>query len=151
MSFIMSDEPKVIRSAFTKHDEPGTTVAGLVLAQELTAQTDQKTRKAKTTANGRTLKQLEVVILTGWQTDPDDDGRRKLFVKGNLRSAIKKAIVAAGDNDLRNGSRLTVTYTGLGAAANPDYSAPRLYRAKYEPPTEDSIAELAAFLEELTA
>lgn len=150
-SFIMSDEPKVIRSAFSKHDEPGTTVAGLVLAQQLTNQVDPKTKKPKTARNGRPLMQLEVVILTSWQVDPDDDGRRMLFVKGNLQKAIKQGIIAAGDDDLRIGARLTIAYTGLGAAFNQDYSPPKLYAAKYEPPTDASLAEVAAFMEEITA
>ncbi|MFI5716273.1 hypothetical protein [Nocardia sp. NPDC051750] len=145
MSWIMTDEPKVIRSAFGKNDEPGTTVAGLVISQELTAQKDPKTGKPKM-RNGKTVPQLEVVILTQEKTDPDDDGARKLFVRGNLQKAIKKAILAAGDDDLRNGSRITVQFTGTGTAFSVDYAPPKLYRAKYEPPNEDSIAEVAAYL-----
>ncbi|MEU8901763.1 hypothetical protein AB0C65_38275 [Nocardia sp. NPDC048505] len=150
MSFIMSEQPVVVRSAFTKHDEPGTTVAGLVLGQQVTDQIDPKTRKAKTTSNGRPLKQAEVTILTKWQVDPDDDGRRKLFVKGNLQKAFRTAILAAGDSDLRVGALVTVTYTGDGQAFNADYSPPKLYAVKYEPPNEATLAEVAAFQEEST-
>lgn len=144
-SWIMSDEPKVIRSAFGKNDEPGTTVAGLVISQELTAQKDPKTGKPKL-RGGKTIPQLEVIILTQEKTDPDDDGARKLFVRGNLQKAIKKAILAAGDDDLRNGSRVTAQFTGTGTAFSADYAPPKLYRAKYEPPNDDSLAEVAAYL-----
>lgn len=144
-SFIMSDAPKVIRSAFTKHDEIGTTVAGLVISQQMSSQLDPKTGKPKL-RQGKPIPQLEVVILTGWQTDPDDDGARKLFVRGNLQKALKAAILAAGDDDLRNGARLTITFTGVGQAVG-DYSPPKLYRAKYEPPTDASLAEVAAYLD----
>ncbi|MFC9898551.1 hypothetical protein ACFVMC_33080 [Nocardia sp. NPDC127579] len=148
-SFIMSEEPKVVRSAFSKHDEPGTTVAGVVLGQQVTDQIDPKTKKAKTTSNGRVLQQAEVTILTRWQVDPDDDGRRKLFVKGNLQKAFRKAILAAGDDDLRVGATVTVTFTGTGQAFNADYSPPKLYSVKYEPPNEATLAQVGAFLEEL--
>ncbi|WP_069167262.1 hypothetical protein [Nocardia altamirensis] len=144
-SFIMSDEPKVVRSAFSKHDEPGTTVAGLVIGQEMTTQRDPKTGKQKL-RQGQPIPQLEVVILTSWQTDPDDDGARKLFVRGNLQQAIKKAIIDAGDDDLRTGARLTITFTGTGQAFNADYAPPKLYRAKYEPPNDASLAEVDAYL-----
>ncbi|PXX52274.1 hypothetical protein DFR70_1336 [Nocardia tenerifensis] len=145
-SFLMSDEPKVIRSAFGKTDEPGTTVAGLVISQQMAQQLDPKTGKPKL-HQGRPIPQLEVVILTEWRTEPDDDGARKLYVRGNLRKAIKAAVIAADDTDLRNGARLTVTFTGLGPAFSADYAAPKLYKARYEPPTEASLAELAAYLD----
>jgi hypothetical protein len=144
-SWIMTEEPKVIRSAFGKADEPGTTVAGLVISQELTVQKDPKTGKPKM-RQGNPIRQLEVVILTGWQTDPDDDGARKLFVRGNLQKALRAAILAAGDDDLRIGARLTIQYTGTGQAFNADYAPPKLYKAKYEPPNDASLAEVAAYL-----
>lgn len=144
-SWIMSDEPKVIRSAFGKADEPGTTVTGLVVSQELTFQKDPKTGKPKL-RQGNPVRQLEVVILTRWQTEPEDDGARKLFVRGNLQKAIKAAILAAGDDDLRTGARLTIQYTGTGTSFSADYAPPKLYQAKYEPPTDDSLAEVAAYL-----
>jgi hypothetical protein len=145
-SFIMSDAPKVIRGAFTKHDEPGTTVAGLVISQQMASQLDPKTGKPKL-RQGRPIPQLEAVILTGWQTDPDDDGARKLFVRGNMQKAIKAAVIAAGDTDFRNGARLTLTYTGNGQAFSAEYAPPKLYQAKYEPPTDASLAEVAAYLD----
>lgn len=145
-SWIMADEPKVIPSAFSKTDEIGTTVAGLVVAQELKPVLDPKTKKQKTDRNGDPVLQMEVVILTAWKENPDDDGQRMLYVRGNLRKAIKTAIGAAGDDDLRNGARLTVTYTGQGKAFSDKYPAPKLYRAKYEPPTEANLQEVAAFL-----
>ncbi|WP_051165495.1 hypothetical protein [Nocardia testacea] len=145
MSWIMSDEPKVIRSAFGKNDRPGATVTGVVISQELTAQKDPKTGKPKM-RGGREVPQLEVVILTEQRTDAEDDGARKLFVRGSMQKAIKAAILAAGDDDLRNGARVTVQYTGTGQAFNADYAPPKLYRAKYEPPTDDSLAEVAAYL-----
>lgn len=146
-SWIMSDEPKVIRSAFGKNDEPGTTVAGVVLSQELTDQKDPNTGKPKV-RGGKPIPQLEVVILTNQQTAPDDDGVRKLFVRGNLQKAIKKAILTAGDDDLRDGARLSIQFTGTGTAFSADYAPPKLYRAKYEPPTEDSLAEIATYLDQ---
>lgn len=145
MSWIMSDEPKVIRSAFGKNDRPGATVTGLVISQEMTSQKDPKSGKPKL-RGGREVPQLEVVIWTEQRTDAEDDGARKLFVKGNLQKAFKAAILAAGDDDLRNGSRVSVQFTGTGQAFNADYAPPKLYKAKYEPPTEDSLAEVAAYL-----
>ncbi|OBF65963.1 hypothetical protein A9X06_07440 [Mycobacterium sp. 852002-51759_SCH5129042] len=144
-SWIMSDEPKVIRSAFSKTDQPGATVTGLVVSQELTTQQDPKTGKPKM-RQGKPIPLLEVVILTDRKTDPDDDGARKLFVRGNLQKAIKAAIIAAGDDDLRTGARLTIQYTGTGQAFSADYAPPKLYRAKYEPADEATIAEVATYL-----
>lgn len=95
MSFIMAEEPKVIRSAFSKTDPVGSAVGGLVLSQELTQQVDPKTKKPRTDRNGHPMMQLEVVILTNEQTDPEDDGRRMLYVRGNMRRAIRAAVIAA--------------------------------------------------------
>ncbi|MBF6083879.1 hypothetical protein IU485_21145 [Nocardia cyriacigeorgica] len=103
--------------------------------------------KPRTDRNGHPMMQMEVVILTNEQTDPEDDGRRMLYVRGNMRRAIRAAVIAASADDLRNGAQLAVMYTGQGKAIG-SYAAPKLYKAKYEPPTEASLAEVAAFFDQ---
>jgi hypothetical protein len=51
-----------------------------------------------------------------------------------MKDAIAQAVKAAGKRTLEEDGTLTVAFTGEGKRTNRGYNAPKLYKAKYEPP-----------------
>ena len=64
---------------------------------------------------------------------PGDDGKRNLFVKGALKTALTRSLRDAGVKTLEEGARLKVTYVGDGNQDNPKYNAPKQYKCEYTP------------------
>lgn len=63
----------------------------------------------------------------------DDDGKRSLYVKGQMQRAIRDAVRKANASTLEVGGKLTITYVGTGKQDNPKYNPPKLFRAEYVP------------------
>lgn len=63
----------------------------------------------------------------------NDNGERRLFVKGHLLKAVREAIKMAGAPTLELGGVIEVTHSGLGKASSPKYNPPKLYVADYTP------------------
>jgi len=116
----------------------GTTVEGeIVEPPRVEQQRDLTTGEAKYWADGSPMLQLRVVIQTG-QIDtsiPDDDGRRTLYVRGNMLRAVRQAVRTAGARGLEVGGRLKVTYSGDGEPTKRGFNPPKLYEASYTPPS----------------
>jgi hypothetical protein len=93
---------------------PGATVTGKILKLETSQQTDYNTRAPLTWANGDPKMQLEVTLQTTLR-DPsieDDDGQRRVFVKGKgLTDATRDAVLAVGAKGLEIGGTITFTYS----------------------------------------
>ena len=134
-------------------DTIGTTHTGTIIEPpRVENQTDIKTGEVKTFDNGDPRKQMVIVLQTD-ERDPsveDDDGVRRLYVKGSpkpesksLTAAIGAAVKAAKANGLEVGGRLTVTYVGDGPQEQRGFNPPKQYAAAYEPP---SVGASAAFL-----
>lgn len=105
-----------------------------------------ETGEPLTWKDGNPRMQMVLTLATD-QRDPadeDDDGTRRLFVKGNLRKAIQEAVTKAGRKQLDVGGKLAVAYVGDGEKTNPAFSAPKIYKAVYTPPNGAEAA--AAFL-----
>lgn len=135
------------KSAFTKYDAPGTVRGGEILEYRYTQQTDMKTREKKFWKDGNPMMQLEVTVSTD-QRDPqvqDDDGRRRLFVKGEMTKAVRAAVEAATATMIAKGGTLLVQYTGDAPPAAVGLDGAKLYAAHYTAPpigfgTVDSAA-----------
>lgn len=127
-----------------KFPQPGTTVAGRITEQpRLEQQRDFTTGEAKFWKDGNPQMQLIVTVQTD-QRDPqidEDDGRRRLYVKGALKNAVADAVRAAGARGLEVGGHLTVTYTHDGQATQRGMNPPKQYTAQY---TAAAVAELTA-------
>lgn len=83
--------------------------------------------------DGKPRWQVVVTLATG-ERDPeirDDDGTRRLFVKGQMKTAVQAAVKAAKADGLEDGGHLTVTYTADGPQPNPKKHAPKQYTARY--------------------
>lgn len=121
-----------------KFESPGDAVKGIVEAAEVTQQTDIKTGQPKTWDNGDPMMQLVVTLQTDLDDGDDDDGRRKLYLRGSKPDsslgAVKGAIRDAKAKGLEVGGELVLQYTGDGQPTQRGFNPPKLYRAKYTAP-----------------
>lgn len=117
-----------------KFPTPGTTISGRITERPtVEQQRDIKSGDKKFWGDGNPMMQLVVTVQTD-ERDPqleEDDGRRRLFVKGQLKTAIAEAVKAIGGRGLEVGGTLTVKYTHDGLAKGPGMSPPKQYIATY--------------------
>lgn len=117
-----------------KFENVGDVVTGVISSTpEVKQQTDPQTGKPTFWDNGDPKMQLIVVLSTD-QRDADndeDDGTRRIYVKGKLQYAVRDAVKLAGAKGLEVGGRLTITHTGLGDAPFKGASRAKLYSAEY--------------------
>ncbi|MFD8847055.1 hypothetical protein [Streptomyces pseudogriseolus] len=127
-----------------KFPTPGTTVGGRITEQpKVEQQRDIQSGELKFWSDGNPMMQLVVTVQTD-ERDPsveDDDGRRRIFVKGQMKNAVADAVRQAGAKGLEVGGTLHVRYTHDGTPKQRGFSAPKQYAAKYTPAAQ---AELAA-------
>ena len=120
-----------------KFETIGTAITGVIDDLAASQQTDFTTGEPKTWPNGDPMMQVVVTLATD-QRDPDvtdDDGLRKVYVKGkSLTAAVRDAVRRAGAKGLEKGGTLTVTYVGDGVAERRGINPPKLYSAAYEKP-----------------
>lgn len=130
--------------AAAKFPTIGTTVVGTITGDSEEIQQTEPDGTLKTWKNGDPMMQLVVPLQTA-ERDPDnedDDGQRRLFVKGQMKSAIQQALIKAGKRGFERGATLSITYVGDGEKSNPAYNAPKMYKAAYTPPSKDGSAFL---------
>ncbi|ASR85665.1 hypothetical protein SEA_AMGINE_64 [Mycobacterium phage Amgine] len=128
--------------ASAKFKSHGDTVGGVITVEpEQRQQTDLNTNEPLLWKDGSPRMQLVVTVQTDL-SDPeveDDDGQRRLFVKGEMRKAVQKAVIAAGARGLDVGGELHVTYTGDGEKKG-NLTPPKLYSATYTKPANPHAA-----------
>lgn len=80
--------------------------------------------------------QVRIMLKTDERdpAEPDDDGRRTLYVKSWMRSAIGDALRKAGAKEPEVGGTLSVTFTHLEAAERPGMSPSKKFSATYSAP-----------------
>lgn len=120
----------------------GDTVGGPIVVEPSQQQQTNMDNKPLTWDDGSPRMQLVVTVQTDLR-DPsieDDDGKRRLFVKGEMRKAVQQAVIAAGAKGLDVGGELHVTYVGDGEPARPGLIAPKLYSTKYIKPSAAALA-----------
>lgn len=107
---------------------------------EIAQQTDFDTGEPLFWPDGRPKNQ---VIVSGTVTKglegPDDDGSRRLYIKGYMQNAVSAALKAAGTRLPEPGGVLTVTYTQDGQAQG-RRQPPKLYTASYTSPAESALS-----------
>jgi hypothetical protein len=119
-----------------KFDTVGRTYKGTIVKSEVRQQIDMDTDEPEFWKDGKPKMQAVITIQTD-EIDPtieDDDGQRRLFVKGNMQKAIREAVKAAGCSRLDVGGVLAVRYSDNGEATKRGFSPPKLYVAQYRPP-----------------
>lgn len=112
----------------------GTSVTGRITERPtVEQQRDYTTGDLKFWDDGKPQMQLVVTLATD-QRDPevtDDDGTRRIYVKGQMKNAVAQAVRAVGARGLEVGGTLTVTYSRDGERKNPRFNAPKNYDAVY--------------------
>lgn len=114
----------------------GTTVAGRITERPtVEQQKDFTTGEAKFWDDGKPQMQLVVTVATNDidPSNPDDDGARRIYVKGQMKNAVAQAVRTAGARGLEVGGILSVTYSADGVAKNPRFNAPKNFTAHYTP------------------
>jgi hypothetical protein len=109
----------------------GDTVKGLVVAAESRQQTDLD-GNLKSWDDGKPMMQLVITLATDLR-DPhieDDNGHRRIFVKGEMLKAIKEVVGSESNKvTLEVGTDLAVKYIGDGEPTKKGYNAPKLFKA----------------------
>jgi len=117
-----------------KFPTPGTAVGGRITEKPtVEQQRDISTGDKKFWSDGNPMMQLVVTVQTE-ERDPaieEDDGRRRLFVKGQMKNAVADAVRAAGGRGLEVGGILTVTYSHDGTPSQRGFNPPKQYSATY--------------------
>lgn len=125
-----------------KFPNPGAKTEGFITEPPtVQQQRDPADNKPKFWNDGNPMMQLVVTVQTVLRDPsiPDDDGRRRIFVKGQMKHAVQDAVKLAGAPGLEVGGYLAVTYTHDGQKTNNAFNAPKQYRAEY---TRAATAEL---------
>lgn len=120
----------------------GTSISGRITERPtVEQQRDFTSGEAKFWDDGKPQLQLVVTLSTAEYdpANPDDDGTRRIYVKGQMKNAVAQAVRAAGARGLEIGGILSVTYARDGVAKNPRFNAPKEYSAQY---TAAAAAEL---------
>lgn len=128
-----------------KFDKIGTTVVGVVTEEPTMQQQTKPDGELKTWDDGSPMLQLVVSLQTA-DRDPqieDDDGIRRLYIKGQMRTAVQTALREAGVKGISVGDTLAVTYTHDGEKTNPAFSPPKQYVAVITPGQGDQSAFFA--------
>lgn len=131
-SFLMSTGGKSY-----KFDPIGATARGTIESLDLQQQKDFESGaplywdEAKTQPKN----QVRIILQTDERDGEDDDGRRALYVKGQMQSAIRDAVIAAGADKLEEGGVLAVQYYADGEAPKKGMNKPKLYKAQYKAPS----------------
>jgi hypothetical protein len=129
-------------AASAKFPTPGTTVKGTIESAVVQQQTDFATGSPKTWDDGNPMLQLVVTLATDERDDSidNDDGTRRVFIKGQMRSAVAEAVKLAGAKAVERGATLAIQYKGDGTASKAGFNPPKVYHAQYRSPA-DKVAE----------
>ncbi len=121
------------RSAkFTQHEDE---VDGSIISLETRQQTDFDSNALLFWDDGKPRMQLVVTISVAVEPeDQDDDLIRKLYVRGQMTQAVRKAVLDVGERGLAVNGRLFVRYVADGEPKRAGMSGAKQYIAKYQPP-----------------
>lgn len=111
----------------------GDMVQGTILSVATRQQTEPG-GKLKTYDDGNPMMQLVVTVLTDDHEDEDDDGLRALYVKGQMRAALRAAVLKAGEHGIAEGGEIAVRFTAEEPAKTKGFSPTKVYRVGYRPP-----------------
>jgi len=113
--------------------EIGASVGGTILDVTTGDQRDPD-GKVRTFENGDVRRQVIVTLQTEDKEADDDDGRRRLFIKGGMMLSVRRALREIKAPGLRPGGVLAVTYTGDGEQKQKGMNPPKLFAVEYTPP-----------------
>lgn len=111
----------------------GDQVQGTILSVATRQQTEPS-GKLKTYDDGNPMMQLVVTVLTNEHEDEDDDGLRALYVKGQMRAALRAAILKAGEQGIAEGGEIVVRFSEEEPPKTKGFNPTKVYKVGYRPP-----------------
>jgi len=129
-----------------KLERVGDFVEGAVVEFEEKQDEDMDTRKPKVWPNGDPVKVYVVTLQTNEQTNDDDDGLRRLWVRNRGIKALREAFREAGVKSFADmqGGTLKFGYTGDDKPRQRGQRGAKLYRARFTPLPAEQRREVAA-------
>lgn len=129
-------------------DQIGDSVTGQITVIEELQQTDMDTGQPAVWDSGQPKMMVRVELQTEQRdpSNPGDDGRRSVYLKGSRKPESKSSLAAVlvavqqgtgGGRSIQTGGTLTLTYSGDGVPSRKGYNAPKQYEAVYAPPAVD--------------
>jgi hypothetical protein len=120
-----------------KFAEIGDSVTGTIVGTpSIVQQTTYGTNEPLVWKDGTPRWQMVVTLATNESDLSDTDSHRRLYVKGQLKDAVKAACQAVKANGIEPGGRLKVEYVGDSATSG-GFQA-KQYAAKYLAPGEEA-------------
>lgn len=108
---------------------------------ELRQQRDFNTKLPKTWQDGSPAMELRVVLQTEERDleDPEDDGLRAIYIRGDMQRAVREAVRTAKAPGLTVGGKLRVKHHALGESKG-NLNPPKLYEARYRAPAVEIVS-----------
>ena len=122
-------------------DDVGDSWEGTIVRLEKQQGRDLETKELQTWDDGSP----KFIILIDIQTNvrnpdiPGDDGVRRLWVRGNMLTAIRSAMRVT-QSKLRTGGHLKVSYVRQGEQKKRGLNPPKLYEAEYTPSSKPAVS-----------
>jgi len=113
--------------------EIGAGVTGTIVAVDTSEQRDLD-GNIKTFQNGDVRRQVILTLQTTTKESADDDGRRRLFVKGSMVKTFREAIAKAKVPGPRHGGKVTMVYSADGEVKGRGLNPPKLFTVEYQAP-----------------
>ena len=116
----------------------GTTVRGEIIDATVRQSTDMETGKPKFWEDGKPQMELDLTLQDETMTGDENDGERRLFARGNMLKAIKKAMKDAGVKTItvrtgnQPGGKLAVKRTGQDEPKTRGFKGAWTYTAQYK-------------------
>lgn len=112
----------------------GTFRGGQVVSKRVSNQTKIGSNVPITWQDGSPRKQMEVTVQTAERADPQDDGQRVIFIKGDGPRAAREALKAANAKDIMPGGWYYQAWVDEEPAKQSGYNAKKIFKAVYAPP-----------------
>jgi hypothetical protein len=139
--FLMGDGAPGLKFETIGDKQTGT----IVEPPEVRQQTDPKDNSLKFWPDGNPQMQLVVTLQTTYRDGPDDNGRRRWYIKGkSMTDETRDAVKRAGAKGLEVGGVPTIIYVADGLQQNKALNKPKLYKVDYQRP--DGAAASGDFL-----
>lgn len=122
-----------------KFNQVGDTYAGVIQSLKVTQQTKFPSGDPDFNKDGTPKKQIVATLSTSLRdpSEPDDDGTRNLYIKGNLQFAVSKALKKHGLKAPQVGGTIVVKFSGQEdtGKGNPL----KLFEAAYKPAEPEGL------------
>lgn len=123
----------------------GTPRGGQIIAKKITQQTNAETKQPRFyEGSGKPMMQIVVTLQTRERTDATDDGKRAIYVKGEMMKSARKAFEEKGAKDLEIGGWFYAANTAKNGGRN---GKANVFECAYARPGEpDPLGHLPAYV-----